>query len=422
MMWLTAPFRKVAPPLAAQFVLKPGESVWHLSLDQIESGTGEINGKRYALASEAGTSTFCFDAGNVLYSKWRPYLNKVTIPDERGIATTELIPLRPKAEILNPRFLAYYLRSPAFVNQASHHVVGAKMPRVSMDWFWEHEIPIPLPKEQSRIVELLDEVDRLRRLCRNAYAKAARILPILFLKMFGDPVLNPNGWTFAIIGDLTTLITSGSTPRGGAEVYVDEGPYIIRSQNVRMNRLRLSDAARITNEIHEQMSRTCVLVGDVLLNITGASIGRVAWVRALDAPANVNQHVCIIRPNSNLVNPAYLSTCLSLSSMQSTINAVQKGASRQALNHVKVRNLKVPLPPIGVQSQFALYARGQEELLEQIDSANEKLDTLWETIMQRAFSGQLTAKWRGAHIEEMRTEMEKQARALNLPKPMEALS
>ena len=68
------------------------------------------------------------------------------------------------------------------------------MPRVVMDCFWEHEAPIPSPKEQSRIVELLDEADRLRRLRREADTKASRILPALFLKMFGDPATNPKNF------------------------------------------------------------------------------------------------------------------------------------------------------------------------------------------------------------------------------------
>ncbi|MFY7913178.1 MAG: restriction endonuclease subunit S, partial [Rubrivivax sp.] len=380
--------------------------------------------KRYAAASDAGTSTFYFDAGNVLYSKLRPYLNKVAIPDETGIATTELIPLRPDPKILNPRFLAHYLRSPGFVNQASHHVAGAKMPRVVMDWFWEHEAPIPSSKEQSRIVELLDQADRLRRIRREADAKAARILPALFLKMFGDPATNSAGWPVSTIGDLATLVTSGSTPRGGAEVYVTEGPYIIRSQNVLMNYLRLSDAARITTETHQQMSRTWVQEGDVLLNITGASIGRVAWVKVLDGPANVNQHVCIVRPNPALIDPAFLSACLSLPSMQTVINDIQTGASRQALNHVQVRGLRVPVPPVRIQAKFSEQAKILEECVEQSDMARESLDRLWATMMQRAFSGLLTAQWREAHMEELLVEMAEQARVLNfqVSKELEALS
>ena len=194
MSWPTAPLRKVAPARPSSNQVPSNQKIWQLTLDQIESGTGTIIGKRYAAACQAGASTFFFDGGNVLYSKLRPYLNKVAIPDEPGIATTELIPLRPDPLIIDPRYLAYYLRSPDFVAQASHHVAGAKMPRVVMDWFWEHEVPLPSPSEQKRIIELLDEADRLHRLCREADAIATRVLPALFQKMFGDPTTNPMGW------------------------------------------------------------------------------------------------------------------------------------------------------------------------------------------------------------------------------------
>jgi type I restriction enzyme S subunit len=99
------------------------------------------------------------------------------------------------------------------------------------------------------------------------------------------------------LGDLTTLISSGSTPKGGSEVYVRQGPVmLIRSQNVRMNALVLDDVAYVTDEIDAQMVRSRVKCGDVLLNITGASIGRVATFDLEHVEANVNQHVCIIRP------------------------------------------------------------------------------------------------------------------------------
>jgi type I restriction enzyme S subunit len=319
--------------------------------------------------------------------------------------------VRHNPEITDLRWL-YYLLSFAKLDRLNK---TTGVPGLNRNDAYSERCNLPPLSEQSRIVELLDEADRLRMLHRKADVNAARILPTLFLKMFGDPVVNPKAWPLVCIGDLTTLVTSGSTPRGGAEVYVSEGPYIIRSQNVLMNRLRLSDAARITDEMHQQMSRTWVSIGDVLLNITGASIGRVAWVRELDAPANVNQHVCIIRPNSNLVNPAFLSACLSLPSMQSTIDGVQIGASRQALNHVQVRHLKIPTPPVAIQSQFALQANTVEGLLEKGDSVSGKLNSLWDTLMTRAFSGQLTAKWREDHLMELLAEMGQQTRLLNQP-------
>lgn len=324
------------------------------------------------------------------------------------------------SSVTNIRWLFYLLQSKKL--ERLNKTTG--VPGLNRNDVYAESCLLPPPKEQSRIVELLDEAERLRRLRREADTKAARILPSLFLKMFGDPATNSAGWPVSTIGDLTTLVTSGSTPRGGAEVYVAEGPYIIRSQNVLMNYLRLSDAARITTETHQKMSRTWVHEGDILLNITGASIGRVAWVKVLDGPANVNQHVCIIRPNPALVDPAFLSACLSLPSMQAVINDIQTGASRQALNHVQVRGLKVPVPPVRNQAKFSEQAQILEECVELSDMARQSLDRLWATMMQRAFSGLLTARWREIHMKELLVEMAEQARALNfqVSKELEALS
>ena len=357
-------------------------------------------------------------AGDVIVSTVRPNLNAIAqIPEDLDgeIASTGFAVLRANPKLVDPRYLFFRAQHQEFVDYLVANATGASYPAVSDSIVRRAALPLPPPKEQSRIVELLDEADRLRKLRRDADAKAARILPALFLKMFGDLATNPKGWPVASIGDLTSLVTSGATPRGGAEVYVNDGPYFIRSQNVLMNRLDLSDAVRITNETHQQMSRTWVSVGDVLLNITGASIGRVAWVKRLDAEANVNQHVCIIRPDTKVMHPAYLATCLSLPFLQATIDSVQIGASRQALNHVQVRGLRIARPSITLQAEFARQAAQLECSLEQADSAKTKLDDIWGILMQRAFSGQLTAKWREAHLKELLAEMEVQSRLLKLP-------
>ena len=82
MKWKTCSLKKVAPSVAAKIMFNPDDDVWHLSLDQIESHTGEIIDKKLAPASTAGNSTYTFNKNNVLYSKLRPYLNKVVCPDD----------------------------------------------------------------------------------------------------------------------------------------------------------------------------------------------------------------------------------------------------------------------------------------------------------------------------------------------------
>lgn len=276
---------------------------------------------------------------------------------------------------------------------------------------------LPPVSEQRRIIELLDHADTLRRLRAEGSRKAESISSAIFMKLFGDVAANSMQWPMKCIGDVTTLVTSGSTPRGGAEVYVQDGPYLIRSQNVLMNRLELSGVARITKETHEQMSRTHVKIGDVLLNITGASIGRVTSVSRLETEANVNQHVCILRPDRSQVLPEYLSMFLSLPQQQAVIRSVQAGASRQALNHAQVRALKVALPPLALQQDFALAAEVVGRILEETDRASQVLERLFNSMMYRAFSGELTANWRKAHLTNLLTELEQQARLLNLRSP-----
>jgi type I restriction enzyme S subunit len=153
-------------------------------------------------------------------------------------------------------------------------------------------------------------------------------------------------WRNVKLGNHTSLISSGSTPRGGQSVYLESGPVmLIRSQNVRMNQLDLSDVAFISDEIDAEMQRSVVAEKDVLLNITGASIGRVATFDVPHARANVNQHVCIIRPNAGELDSRYLTYYLSSSRVQHDINNKhQHGGTRQALTFQQIAEFDIPLP------------------------------------------------------------------------------
>jgi type I restriction enzyme, S subunit len=158
----------------------------------------------------------------------------------------------------------------------------------------------------------------------------------------------PDAWVWGKIADIALFVGSGITPRGGKANYISEGVPFIRSQNVLAGRLKLDDVVFISREQHETMSRTKVRPGDVLLNITGASIGRATPVRDYVSDANVNQHVCIIRPSS-IMSDKFLSYFLNSPLGQDQIFAVQAGATREGLNYKQVRKLKMPTPPLTIQ-------------------------------------------------------------------------
>jgi type I restriction enzyme S subunit len=118
----------------------------------------------------------------------------------------------------------------------------------------------------------------------------------------------PQEWDVFKLKYLTQKIGSGITPKGGAAIYENEGIPLLRSQNIHFDALRLDDVAYISEEIHQNMIATEVHEGDVLFNITGASIGRCNYWPKDIGIANVNQHVCIVRPSA-LILTKYLYFC-----------------------------------------------------------------------------------------------------------------
>ena len=159
----------------------------------------------------------------------------------------------------------------------------------------------------------------------------------------------PNGWEWTNLGKLANKVGSGVTPKGGSNSYKSFGIPLIRSQNVLWGTLDLQDVAFIDDVQHEKMKSSIVCKGDVLLNITGASIGRAA-VSNLDV-ANVNQHVCIIR--SGRLVPEFLRDFLLSFNGQKQIEQFQAGGNRQGLNFEQIKSFKLPLPPLPEQRKIA---------------------------------------------------------------------
>lgn len=173
------------------------------------------------------------------------------------------------------------------------------------------------------------------------------------------------------IKDYTTKVGSGVTPRGGAETYLDEGIPLFRSQNVTNDGFLMDDIAFISEEVDESMKGTRVMPGDVLLNITGASIGRCFYTSDDFERGNVNQHVCIIRPKKNKVKPDYLHYCIISDKGQQQIDLTQTGANREGLAVEDIRGFMFDIPSLPVQQRIVDYL---DEKLTKIDGRIEVLE------------------------------------------------
>ena len=184
--WETDNLKTVAPQKQYNGIVpSTNGKFWLLNLDMVEQQTGSIIEKVLCDQNEIGNSTIIFDTTNVLYSKLRPYLNKVVLPDEIGYGTSELVPLKPNTDVLDRVFLAYLLRSKSFVNYISVKVAGAKMPRVSMDILRDFLVIQPPISLQQSFTEKIEAIERQKAIINQSLTETQKLFDYTMDKCFG---------------------------------------------------------------------------------------------------------------------------------------------------------------------------------------------------------------------------------------------
>lgn len=198
-------------------------------------------------------------------------------------------------------------------------------------------------------------------------------------------------WKKKSIGSIATKVGSGSTPSGGERVYQESGIPFIRSQNVNDNQLILDNISFISEEINNRMKGSVVKAKDVLLNITGASIGRSCVVPNDFVIGNVNQHVCIIRLNDENT-PSFLQAYLSSYDGQKSLERSQVGSGREGLNFQSIRSIKLYLPFVQEQQKIASFLNAADNKIQQLSKKKELLEKYKKGVMQQIFSQQIRFK------------------------------
>ena len=395
MSWPMVKLGDVAPskPLKNPIVKDPS-SVWHLNLDMVEPNSGNVLEIIKAPLSEAGSSTHWFDESHVLYSKLRPYLNKVVVPEYQGIATTELVPLLPDPNRLDRKYLAYYLRSEKFVNWICGQVAGAKMPRVSMKVFWEHEIPLPPLAEQKRIAAILDKADAIRQKRQQTIKLADEFLRSVFLEMFGDPVTNPKGWEVKPFGDVIDILTdyhaNGSYKTLNENVtLLGEPDYAYMVRTTDLEKQNYTDGVKyIDQHAYEHLSKSKVYGGEIIINKIG-SAGAVYLMPFLDRPVSLAMNQFMIRCIDGQLNEFYYYQ-LKTSAGEKEISKRVQGAVTKTITKSAVRDIPIVCPPLKEQEKFVAIANSFSQ--KTILAFNNILNTeseLFNSLSQKAFSGQL---------------------------------
>ena len=380
----------------------------------------DIGSPEIKVGSEILSNKNVVKPDDVLFSKLNPRIPRIWIVPKskhrRQISSTEFWPLVCDQRLLSNHYLRYFLLKLAKEGVFSDSIEAATRSRSRIKPFHllHQHIPLPPLSEQRRIVEILDQADALRKKRAEADAKAARILPALFYKMFGDPATNPKGWPVKRLGDprVATVNPKFSVSNIPAEMEVSFVP--------------MADVDEVWGRIVGTQMRP---YSDVMRGFTPFQDNDVLFAKI--TPCMQNGKAAIAR---NLINgrgfgstefhilragpeatPEWLYALVRMVWFRKQAEASFTGtAGQQRVPADFLIRYEVACPPLDLQHAFAKAVSRIAEWIEQTEQVRRKTKDIFSLLLHRAFTGDLTTQWREAHMKELLQEMEQQATALNL--------
>ena len=334
--WNTLPIKDVAPETSS--LEKQTGKVWILNLDMIESNTGKVVEKVFENDSNL-LSVAPFDEGNVLYSKLRPYLNKVVIPDGKGYATTELVPLRPNQKLLNLTFFSHLLRGDDFVTYANSISTGTKMPRMPLNDLRKFQCILPPMEKQNEFEEIAHQADKSGFDGRKSQ----------FIEMFK---CSAEGVALSSLCD--TFIDGDWIE---AKDQSDSGIRLIQTGNVGVGTFKdKGDKARyISEDTFNRLNCTEVVEGDILISRLPDPVGRACIIPAGLGKSITAVDCTIIRLNDKVL-PKFFVAFTSTPDYAMQIKKVLSGTTRLRVSRANLGKIQVPLPSVDKQQQFVTIA------------------------------------------------------------------
>lgn len=345
--------------------LQPNDTVAQrlpfVGVENVRSGTGVLDFDTDSRVGSNKSTTFRFDERHVLYAKLRPYLNKVATPDFEGRCSTELVPLLPR-EGVDRDFLAYLLRREETVAFVMASVTGARMPRTDMKVLMSMLVPFPPFDEQRRIANILNRAARIERLRARAIDHLHTFASALFIKMFGDPVDNPMGWS---VHPFTELVEDGTkrVRKIWKRNYEVSGQIPIVDQGI----MEISGYA---NEVEGSFD------GELPVIVFGDHTRRFKLIRSrffLGADGTK-----LLIPKCKDVDPVFLHAQLKCLIIE------EAGYSRH-FKFLKRKNLMIP--PLDKQFKFRIISDISEELITPIGAATQAASALTASLMDRLLDG-----------------------------------
>jgi len=309
----------------------------------------------------------------------------INISDPKSYVNGNAMALDNLSEEVDLYYLKYYL----VYRKLDDVISGSAQPQITGKGLSKVKIPLPPLDQQKKIAAILDAADAYRQKTKALIEKYDEFTQSLFLDMFGDPVTNPKGWEIKMLSEVSSITTKGSSPKWQGYDYISEGVRFVTSENVRLGYLDISKDKFIAKEFHDKLKRSQLKLNDLLVNLVGASIGRGALVSRESLPANINQAVARTELDHSKVNPLFILQQIITPQVQDRLIGNKVEGARANISLKNVRELKLYIPPLELQNQFAERVQAIEAQKAQAQACLAGAEDLFNSLLQRAFKGEL---------------------------------
>lgn len=365
------------------------DEIVYIDIAAIDKDTKKITSPSYILGKDAPSrARQIIKTGDVLVSTVRPNLNSVALVTEdfnNATASTGYTVIRPLLDKLDSNYLFHWVKTSQFISEMVQQSSGASYPAVSDKIVLNSEIPLPPLPEQRRIAAILDKADELRQKRRQAIEKLDQLLQATFIDMFGDPVSNPKGWDKVALHNICTQIVDcpHSTPE-----WTQEGIICLRTSNLTKGGWIWEDTRYISfSEYQERTKRSKIYEGDIILSREG-TIG-IAAIVPENLQLSLGQRLVQLTPDSKRISSEFLLQVLLYDLDPIRISTLLVGSTSKHINVKDLRALKVYIPPHDSQKKFSMLSKYINEQKIALKKSLVKLDDLFTSLQQRAFSGNL---------------------------------
>jgi len=302
---------------------------------------------------------------------------------EKSIFASYLIRVRPSEDV-DPNYLSRFFQTPTYWRQVSLNTSGTAQGGVNATKLKALQVPLPLIAEQRRIAAILDKADGIRRDRKQAIQYTEDLLRSAFLDMFGDPVTNPKGWDKAAISDFGTVLTGNTPPRSESENYGNEIEWI-KSDNITTPEHFLTEAEEKLSKEGQEKART-VPSGSVLVTCIAGSRSSIGRAAISDRKVSFNQQINAVIPNSS-TNSYFLYSHFLIA--QHLVQDKSTNSMKGMVNKSKFSSIQFIKPPVEKQEQFGEWFLRFYEYYKKLLIGEEAADNLFNSLLQRAFKGDL---------------------------------